>query len=72
MIRFTDMSELDVLRNEKLRLVAEIAACATSETAKPAGRKGASQPSMRVDALNIQLTALNTKIALAEARAAKA
>ena len=72
MIRFTEMSELDGLKNDKLKLVAEIAACQTSETAPAAGKKGSAKPSMRVDALNLQLAALNTKINLAEARAAKA
>ncbi len=72
MIRFTEMSELEGLKNEKLKLVAEIAACQTSEAAPAKGKKGAASPSSRVDALNLQLAALNTKINLAEARAAKA
>ncbi len=71
MIRFTEMSELDGLRSEKLKLVAEIAACSTSEATKAPGKKGAEKPSMRIDALNLQLAALNTKLNLAEARAAK-
>lgn len=73
MIKFTEMTDLDQLKAEKARVVAEIAANqAADKSPKTPGRKAPSQGSVQLETLTRRLAALNMKISTAEKRGAKA
>jgi hypothetical protein len=74
MIKFTEMTDLDQLKAEKARVVAEIAAnqAASNKGPKTPGRKAPSPSSVQLETLTRRLAALNMKISTAEKRGAQA
>jgi hypothetical protein len=73
MIKLAEMTDLDQLKAEKARVVAEIAANqAADKGPKTPGRKAPSPGSVQLEALTRRLAALNMKISTAEKRGAKA
>jgi hypothetical protein len=73
MIKFAEMTDLDQLKAEKARVVAEIAATkAADKGPKTPGRKAPSPSSVQLETLTRRLAALNMKISTAEKRGAQA